>query len=147
MITCQFEDGAKAALRHVVVDILLIKGNQILLVKRAPHLLNGGKYGVIGGYFERGETLIECARREAKEETGYNIHIEKLLTIVDSPHTPQEDRQNVKFVYLASPLTKTGTPDHESTEVTWFDLDKLPTKQEFAFDHYDMIQEYLQQNS
>jgi nucleoside triphosphatase len=33
-----------------------------------------GKYGVPGGHIELGESVTEAARREAKEETGLDIH-------------------------------------------------------------------------
>jgi ADP-ribose pyrophosphatase YjhB (NUDIX family) len=143
MITCEFENGNKASLRHVVIDVLIIKDGKILLTKRAPHLLGGGKYGLIGGYVERGETTAQAAVREAREETGYNTTIEKLLFVNDSPNRPGEDRQNISFVYVASAGEKVSEPDNESSEVTWFDLKNLPHKDEFAFDHYQNIERYL----
>lgn len=143
MIKCKFEDGNEASLRHVVADIIIIKNNQVLLVKRAPHLTCGGKYGIIGGFVDRDETVEQAAIREAKEETGYDIKIKQLLRIKDNPNRPQEDRQNIGFVYVAEGLEQTGEPDNESTEIGWFDLNKLPPVDQFAFDHYEDIQLYL----
>lgn len=147
MITCEFEDGNKANLRHVVVDVLVIENNKILLVKRANHLSNGGKYGLVGGYVNKDETIEEAVLREVEEETGYKIEIVKQLRVVDSPNRPQEDRQNVAFVFLAKPIKKVGEPDDESSEVKWFPLDKLPVEEEFAFDHFEDIALYLQNKS
>lgn len=143
MITCTFEDGGTASFRHVVTDVLVIDGEKILLVKRAPHLSNGGKYGLIGGYIDRDETIEQGAIREVKEETGYDIVIQKLLRIKDKPDRPKEDRQNISFVYIAKPMGRTGMPDNESTEVRWFNLTELPSEESFAFDHYQDIQLYL----
>ncbi len=143
MIICTFENGNTAKLRHIVVDCLVIRGRKILLCKRAAHLSNGGKYCLIGGYLNRDETLEEGAKREVFEETGYTVRLGKLLWINDSPVRPQEDKQNVAFVYVAYPLKKTGVPDNESQEVRWFDLDDLPPKSEFAFDHHEDILRYL----
>ncbi len=143
MIQCQFENGNKASLRHVVADVIIIKNKQILLVKRAPHLTNGGKYAIIGGFVDRDETIEQAAVREALEETGYAVKIQRLLQVNDSPNRPQEDRQNIAFVYVAEGLEQTGKPDNESTEIGWFDLDKLPPKEQFAFDHHDAILSYL----
>ena len=142
MIKCTFENGKDADLRHVVVDSLIIKDNKILLIKRGPHLLNPNKYALPGGYVDRDETTKQTAVREAFEETGYNVEVEKLFTIIDSPDRPQEDRQNIAFVYVVHPIDQTGKPDHEVTEVAWFDLDKLPDEKEFAFDHYQVIENY-----
>ena len=51
MIKCIFENGAKARLRHVTVDALIIKDNKILLVKRSSKVaVESGKYSLPGGY-------------------------------------------------------------------------------------------------
>lgn len=144
MIKCAFENGNETKdLRHVVVDNLVIDDNKILLVKRSPELLNGGKYGLIGGFVERGETTIEASIREIKEETGFDVEPHFLLRIADNPDRPKEDRQNIAFVYVVKVLGKTGKGDEESTEIKWFDLNELPPREEFAFDHYEDIQLYL----
>ena len=140
MLTCTFENGDKANLRHVVVDALMVHDNKILLIKRAPHLINGGKYALPGGYLDRDETAEEAVIREVKEETGYDSTVLKLFTIIDRPDRPQEDRQNVAFVYVMKPLSQTGKPDSEVSGMQWFELDQLPPKNEFAFDHYQTIQ-------
>jgi ADP-ribose pyrophosphatase YjhB (NUDIX family) len=142
MISCSFEDGKKALLRHTVVDILVIKDDKILLVKRAPHLLCGGKYGLIGGYVDRDENVSQAAQREILEETGYTSKIKEFFKIKDNPDRAQEDRQNIAFVFIAEAIEQVGEPDNESTEVKWFNLDNLPHPDEFAFDHYEDIQQY-----
>ena len=38
-----------------------------------------GKYGVPGGHIELGESAVEAARREAKEETNLEIHTLQFL--------------------------------------------------------------------
>ncbi len=144
MINCTFENGNKNSLRHVVVDMLVIKENQILLVKRAPHLTNGNKYALIGGFMERNETSKQAALREIMEETGYKAEIINLFRIIDHPDRRAEDRQNISFVYLVKPLEKIGKSDNEVKELRWFDLNELPPPEEFAFDHLENIQLYLQ---
>lgn len=146
MIHCTFEDGKPAikGLRHAVVDIIVLDGDKILLVKRAAHLTNGGKYAIIGGFVDRDETTMMASVREVKEETGYACTPYLLLRIADNPNRPKEDRQNVSFVYVARVGEKVGERDNEASEVTWFDLHNLPEKESFAFDHYENIQLYLQ---
>jgi len=143
MITCQFEKGPKTSLRHVVVDALIIDENKILLIKRAEHLINGGKYALPGGYLDRDETAQQAVVREVMEETGYKVKVEKLFTIIDNPNRPQEDRQNVAFIYEVRSLGKVGEHDpSEVLDVKWYDLEKLPSKADFAFDHFQTILEY-----
>lgn len=143
MVTCTFENGNQASLRHVVMDALVIKNKKILLVKRAAHLTNPGKYGLPGGYLDRDETTIEGIQREILEETGYTCKNITLFTIIDDPNRKGEDRQNVEFSFVIEPDKKVGKSDNESSAVKWFDLEKLPPEENFAFDHFERVQMYL----
>lgn len=145
MITCKFEDGGNASLRHVVVDAIVVNAarDSILLVKRAPHLSNGGKHGMIGGFLDRDENLEQGMLRELKEETGYEGKIVKLFKVVDNPNRKNEDRQNVTFVYIVEAGEQTGKPDNESTEQPWFKYESIPSEEEFAFDHFEHVSAYL----
>lgn len=142
MIDCTFEDGGKALLRHLVVDTLVFKDGKILMVKRAASLLEGGKWGIVGGYAELNETMEEAATREVMEETGWEITGLTLLALNDRPDRRNDDRQNVAFVYFCEATEQTGEPDWESDEQRWYDLDDLPPRDQIAFDHADFIDTY-----
>lgn len=144
MITCEFEDGNKARLRHVCVDALVLKNNKILLVKRVGKLLEGGKWGTVGGFVDRDETAKQAVEREILEETGYKVNNIKLLTIRDNPDRPHEDRQNFSFVYFCEAGEKISNADWESTAQEWFDMDNLPPSEQIAFDHHKNIELYKQ---
>ena len=142
MITCAFEDGNAALLRHVVIDTLVFKDDKLLMVKRTAKLLEGGKWGLIGGFAERDENLVQAVEREVLEETGWTIKDITMLAINDQPDRPNDDRQNVSFIYFCQAVKKTGEPDWESDEQRWFSLSELPAKQTIAFDHADFIDLY-----
>src|SRR5262245_43895771 len=142
MISCSFENGHKASLRHVVVDNLVLQSDRLLLVKRADRLSEGGKWGLVGGFVDRDETIKQAVAREIMEETGYEVADITLFRIIDTPNRPNEDRQNIAFVHLCVAGQRTGTPDWESSEVRWFPLSALPEEREFAFDHYSNIRLY-----
>jgi ADP-ribose pyrophosphatase YjhB (NUDIX family) len=143
MINCQFEDGAKTSLRHVTTDTIVIKGDQVLLVKRHEKLIEGGKWCLPGGFMERDETISEGAAREVYEETGWTVSGQTLLTIIDESNWTSDDRQNVDFVFFAQAAELTGTPDWESDEVKWFNFDDLPVSKEVAFDHDKVVELYM----
>jgi 8-oxo-dGTP diphosphatase len=143
MITCKFEDGNSALLRHVVVDALVIKNDKILLVKRTKKLLEGGKWALVGGYMDRDENTRQTLVREVHEETGWTVSNIKLFRINDNPDRRNEDRQNVSFVYVCKAVKKTGNADWESDERRWFDLRSIPPPEKMAFDHIDNIRLYL----
>ena len=105
MITCFLENNDKVFFRHVTVNAILIRNNQVLLGKRNSYngkpILESGKWGLLGGFLNHGENLIQAAKREAMEESGWEISNLKLLRINDNPDRPKEDRQNVDFIFIA----------------------------------------------
>jgi ADP-ribose pyrophosphatase YjhB (NUDIX family) len=144
MIKCILENGHEAYFRHVTADVIVVdRKNEILLIKRAKNLTNGGKYAIPGGFVDRNETIREAGIREVLEETGYEVEPFLLLRVADNPDRPQEDRQNIGFFYIAKLKGGEKTLNNEVSEVNWFNLDRLPNKDQFAFDHYEGIQLYL----
>lgn len=142
MLTCTFEHGATASLRHVTIDALIIQDGKVLMVKRAKHLNEGGKWALVGGFVERDETIEQAVQREVMEEAGYEINQLKLFLIRDNPGRPHEDRQNISFVYTCNAIKKVAEHDDEVDEVKWFDLDELPPDDQIAFDHADDLAKY-----
>ncbi len=146
MITCTFENNNKASLRHITVNAIVVKNNQVLLGKRGTFngkpILESGKWGLLGGFFGRNENLIEAVKREVMEESGWEIDSLQLFRINDNPNRPKEDRQNVDIIFIANAVKQTKTSDEEVSKLQWFDLDKLPAKEEIAFDHGDAVELY-----
>lgn len=144
MITCEFEDGGKGNLRHSVIDVIVLKNYQILLVKRSPNTVEGGKWALPGGFITRGENAKDATLRELKEETGYEASKCELFCIVTYPdRTPFEDRQNIVFCYIAEVNSNSGSHDSEVSMVKWFDLSEVE-RIELAFDHSKIIKKYLE---
>lgn len=51
--------------------IFNLRGELLLIQSYKWH----GKYGVPGGHIELGESAVEAARRETKEETGLDVDL------------------------------------------------------------------------
>lgn len=143
MITCTFEKGYKANLRHVVMHAIVEKEGKLLMVKRAGDLLETGKWGLPSGYLDRDETATAGILRELKEETGWEGKIISLFRINTNPNRPHEDRQNVALEFLIKPIKIVGAPDEESSKIEWIAFDKLLPFDRFAFDHGESIKLYL----
>jgi len=153
MITCTFENNNKALLRHVTINAIVVKDNQILLGKRGSlngkPILESGKWGLLGGFFDRDENLTQAVKREVMEESGWEINGLKLFRINDNPNRPKEDRQNVDVIFIASAIKQIKTSDEEVTKLQWFNFGEIPPKEEIAFDHGDSLElykKYLKKN-
>lgn len=143
MITCSFEGGSTAGLRHVVVHAVVERNGALLLVQRARHLPEGGKWGLPGGFLDRDESLVQGVLRELREETGWDGQVVSVLRINSRPDRAREDRQNVAFDFVITPLQRVGDPDDESSAVEWIPINHLPHLDSLAFDHGDTIRVYL----
>lgn len=144
MITCTFEKGYTASLRHVVVHPIVEKDGCLLLGKRAGDLLEAGKWGLPGGFINRDETLTQAVLRELLEETGWKGEVVALFRINSNPMRPHEDRQNIAIEFIVKPLEKIGEGDWESSKVEWIPIKKLLPFDQFAFDHGETIRLYLE---
>jgi 8-oxo-dGTP diphosphatase len=147
MISCAFESGSVAALRHVVVHAVVEKDDALLLVRRAERLTEGGKWGLPGGFLDRDETLAQGTLRELREETGWEGEIVALLRVNSRPDRPRENRQNVAFDFLVAPIREVGEPDTESSAIAWVPFSDLPPLDTLAFDHGETVDWYLRHRS
>jgi len=143
MITCAFENGYTAKLRHVVVHAIIEMDGKLLLEKRQGDLLESGKWSLPSGFLDRDETAAQGIIREVKEETGWDSEVISLFRINTNPNRPHEDRQNISIEFLVRPINKTGEPDKESSKVEWISIDNLIPLEDFAFDHGESIGLYL----
>lgn len=135
MISCRFEDGVDTKLRHVTADVVGLRGRNVLMVLRAQHLVEGGKWALPGGYMDLDETLANVARREFLEETGHQCSNLRLFDIDSRPNRPGNERQNVTSVFLVDVGEQVDEPDHESTDLRWFSLEEIAERDDIAFGH------------
>ncbi len=143
MITCTFEKGYTANLRHAVVHAIVEDNGKLLLVKRTGDILETGKWGLPGGFLDRNETLEEGILRELKEETGWQGEVITLFRINSLPNRPHEDRENIAIDFIVKSIKQISLPDHESSKVEWIPIEKLNPLHTFAFDHGETIGYYL----
>jgi 8-oxo-dGTP pyrophosphatase MutT (NUDIX family) len=92
---------------------------RILLI-RARDLRNQPVWTLPKGALNPGESSIEAALREVREETGYRCELVRELTPVTYwfQRGGRRIRKTVRW-YLMRPLEKVGEHDHEVDEVLW----------------------------
>jgi 8-oxo-dGTP diphosphatase len=64
-------------------ELFILRGDSILLGQRKD-CYGDGDWGLPGGHLEYGETLIECARREVREELGIEAISLRPIVITDN---------------------------------------------------------------
>ena len=95
---------------RVRVAVCLTAAERLLLV---AHRKGAHRYWLLpGGGVEVGETLVEAARREVREETGVDAEIGRLLIVCDA--IEPGGRHLVNLVFAAATVV---TPRPEATEV------------------------------
>lgn len=140
MINCEFENGNKANLRHLTCDVVLRdEQGRLLLARRAEWMVEGGKWGIPGGFMDRDENTRQAAMREVLEETGYECSELRLMAICDDPKRNADIRQNVTVVFAGLAGRQVAETDGEVTEMEWFAIDELPPVDQLAFDHALLI--------
>jgi len=123
--------------RPVAVDGVIVKGDQVLLIKRGIEP-EKGKWALPGGHVDWDESAEEALRREIVEETG--LQVKKISPgVIHS--SAKRGGQIISLSYLVQAEGEIET-SLESDEVKWFPLNDLPG--EIAFDHREIITEVLQ---
>jgi 8-oxo-dGTP diphosphatase len=111
------------SIRPAAAVALFDHAGKILLLRRKDN----DKWTMPGGTLDYGESLIECAMREVREETGLSIRISGLIGTYSDPniliaYSDGEVRQEFTLVYSAEIESGELKIDQESTEARWVTL-------------------------
>lgn len=120
------------------VDAVILNEGRIVLVRRANPPYKG-MWALPGGFVECGETVEEATVREAKEETGLDVRIVRLLGVYSDPgRDPRGPTVGSAFI-----CSKTGgelRADSDAKEAKEFSVRDLPP---LAFDHAKIVSDAL----
>ena len=118
------------------VDIIIEVEGGIVLIERKnpPH-----GWAIPGGFVDYGETVEAAAVREAREETGLDVRITRLLGVYSDPSRDPR-HHTISTVFVAS---STGQPvaDDDASDAGVFTIDNLPDN--IVFDHREILADYF----
>ncbi len=113
----------------VGVGILIKKGDEYLLIKRTAEP-DAGLWSIPGGLVEIGERAVDAAVREAEEETGLEVEVEKVLGVVDKIIRDEDSEIKYHFVildYLASPKGGSLAASSDALDARWVKAEEFPS--------------------
>lgn len=96
---------------------------RILLIRRTDN----DRWSLPGGKIDLGESLVQAAVRETREETGIDCQITGIAGIYSNPRhlveytSDGEVRQEFTIVLTATPTGGKPTTSNESSHVEWVD--------------------------
>ncbi|MFE5371227.1 NUDIX hydrolase [Streptomyces mirabilis] len=129
-----YEDDPNAPAANSLVPaastVVVDDSGRILLQRRSDN----GMWALPGGAMNLGESLPDCAVRETREETGYDVEITGIVGTYTNPrhvfaYDDGEVRQEFSICFLARPVAGQLAVSKESTDVRWFlseEVDALP---------------------
>jgi 8-oxo-dGTP diphosphatase len=122
----------------VAVDAVIVHRGKIVLTKRAIPPFKG-YFTVPGGFVIPGYTTRETCIKEAKEETGLDVEIIRLIGVFDDPHRDPRGH-TLSVVYLCKSVGGKLEPQKtETSEVRLFSPEEIK-KMELGFDHKKEIE-------
>jgi NAD+ diphosphatase len=105
---------------HPCIIVLVRRGAEFLLVRKAEW--SPGRFSLVAGFLDIGESLEECVKREVSEETGISV---KNIRYVGSQNWPFPGQQMIGFVadHAGGELKPDGV---EIVEARWFTSETMP---------------------
>jgi ADP-ribose pyrophosphatase YjhB (NUDIX family) len=125
-----YDDPAAPKANSMVPSVNVIvtdDQDRILLIRRTDN----DNWAVPGGAIDLGESLVQAAMRETKEESGIDCQITGISGIYTDPKhvilytSNGEVRQEFSIVLTARPVGGELTPSSETSEVRWVDRDDV----------------------
>lgn len=121
----------------ITVGVMVVpSGDGIILVKRG-NPPQKGMWALPGGFGDPHECPNKTAVREALEEIGLEVEIDRLLGVMGTP-----DCNQTLVFYLAKPVNQDPTAGSDALDARVFPLNALP---EIAFDtHAQIIRDWVE---
>jgi 8-oxo-dGTP diphosphatase len=120
---------------RVGVGAVITRHRQVLLLRRRG-VHGAGTWSTPGGHLDVGESLVDCAIREAHEEVGLRQTSGRFLGLTEDIFPAGRRHYLTAWIWLGEAA---GEPQlkalHEADAMQWFNWDGLPTPLFIPFAH------------
>jgi 8-oxo-dGTP diphosphatase len=120
------DDADHQATYPLAVHILLLRDDQVLMLRRQNTGYADGQFSLVAGHVTHGETVVQGAIREAKEEVGIDLSEDDLR--FELVMHRRDDCERIDFFFSAvhwSGKVTNAEPD-KCSELIWCSPDDLP---------------------
>ena len=119
------------------VTAVIRRDDQLLLVRRSDN----GSWSPVTGIMDPGEEPADSAAREALEETGVEIRVDRLAAVSSGIAVTHVNGDRAIYLDIAFACSwVSGDPyvaDDESVEVRWWPIDGLPDLKPMLLERID----------
>ncbi len=121
------------------VDIILQRDSKVLMIRRKKDPFKG-QLALPGGFVNEGETVEDAMKREAVEETSFEVEPFDILGVYSDPkRDPRKHVMTVVFVgIIVGGSAKAGD---DAASIEWSEPGEVE-KQQIAFDHATILRDY-----
>ena len=120
----------------LAVDIVIRSRGGVVLIRRKNEPFRS-RWALPGGFVEYGETVEDAAAREALEETGIVVKVERLLGVYSAPDRDPRGH-TISVCFLAS---RAGGRMRAASDATEVGLFRSIPREELAFDHAQILKD------
>jgi ADP-ribose pyrophosphatase YjhB (NUDIX family)/O-acetyl-ADP-ribose deacetylase (regulator of RNase III) len=133
----EYVTGKLSSGPYVTVDAIIELPEGIVIVKRSNPPFG---WALPGGFVDYGESLEDAVTREAKEETGLDlIQLKQFHTYSNPARDPRFHTVGTVFTARAQGKPKAGD---DAADIKVIKLNQIE-KMDIAFDHKQILQDYL----
>jgi ADP-ribose pyrophosphatase YjhB (NUDIX family) len=108
------------------VTAVVRRDDELLITRRADN----GEWSPVTGIVDPGEEPAVAAAREAREETGVEVRVERLVSVGVIPDVVYENGDRAAYLDLTFACTWVSGParvaDDENVDVRWWPITALP---------------------
>ncbi len=107
-------------MKNIIVGVCIKKDGKILMVQEARKKVYK-MWNFPMGHLDNAETIFEGAKREVKEETGYEVELTSIISIQNYPN-----KENIKITFNANIIDGDISYDkNEVLDVKWISIEEL----------------------
>ena len=120
----------------LTVDVVIKTRGGVVLIRRKNEPYRG-KWAIPGGFVEYGESVERAAEREAMEETGIRVKLQRLLGVYSEPgRDPRGHSVSVCFI-----ARRAGGKMEAATDAAEAKVFRHIPWQKLAFDHAQILKD------